>query len=114
MSKTKTVSEPSVDREISAKLAVTRRARRVVVAASPAPDAAASASPKAEPSKSDQILKLLRRKKGASLADLQEATGWQAHSIRGFLSGTVKKRMALPLQSEQSARGGRRYLIVVE
>ena len=65
-----------------------------------------------EPSKSDQILKLLRRKKGASIGDLQEATGWQAHSLRGFLSRTVKKSLCLPLQSERSEKGERRYLIV--
>lgn len=71
-----------------------------------------SAPTTAQVSKSEQVLKLLRRKKGASLAEMQEATGWQAHSVRGFLSGTVKKRMGLPLQSEQSEKGGRRYLIV--
>ena len=64
-----------------------------------------------EASKSDQILKLLRRKKGASISDLQQATGWQAHSVRGFLSATVKKRMGLALQSERSEKGERRYVI---
>ena len=42
--------------------------------------------------KAEIILKLLRRKKGATIAERQEATGWQAHSVRGFLSASVKKR----------------------
>lgn len=62
--------------------------------------------------KCDQVLQLLRRNKGASLADLQEATGWQAHSVRGFLSGTVKKRMGLSLSSDKLEHGERRYFIV--
>jgi hypothetical protein len=65
-----------------------------------------------EPSKSDRILKLLRRKNGASIENLQDATGWQAHSVRGFLSATVKKRLGLSLRSELSEKGERRYLIV--
>lgn len=62
-------------------------------------------------SKCDQVLKLLRRNKGASLAELQEVTGWQAHSVRGFLSGTVKKRMGLSLFSVKPDKGDRRYMI---
>lgn len=62
-------------------------------------------------SKSDRILKLLSRRGGASLAELKEATGWQAHSLRGFLSGTVKKRLGLNLQVTRSEAGERRYLL---
>lgn len=62
-------------------------------------------------SKCDQVLQLLRRNKGASLAELQEATSWQAHSVRGFLSGTVKKRMGLNLSSDKPEGGERRYMI---
>ena len=74
-------------------------------------DGAVSSPSFVEASKSEQILKLLRRKKGASISDLQQATGWQAHSVRGFLSAMVKKRMGLALQSERSEKGERRYLI---
>ena len=62
-------------------------------------------------SKHDQILNLLRRKQGASLAELQKASGWQAHSVRGFLAGTVKKRLGLKLTSDKSKDGERRYAI---
>lgn len=63
------------------------------------------------PSKRDAVLKLLRRKRGASLADLMEATGWQAHSVRGFLSGTVKTKLALTLIAEKGKDGVLRYRI---
>lgn len=60
-------------------------------------------------SKRDTVLKLLRSNKGATIDDLQKATGWQSHSVRGFLSGTVKKRLGLALKSEQGKSGERRY-----
>jgi Protein of unknown function (DUF3489) len=63
-------------------------------------------------SKSDAIVTLLRRKQGASLEDMQKASGWQAHSVRGFLSGTAKKRLGLNITSAKRTRGERRYTIV--
>jgi Protein of unknown function (DUF3489) len=62
-------------------------------------------------SKSNQILSLLRRKQGASLGEMQLASGWQSHSVRGYLSGTVKKRMGLKLSSTRPKDGERRYAI---
>jgi hypothetical protein len=59
--------------------------------------------------KVDKVVRLLRRKNGATLTELQKATGWQAHSIRGLLSGTVRKRMGLDVQSELDGKGTRRY-----
>ena len=61
--------------------------------------------------KTEQVLGLLRRSKGASIADLSKATGWQAHSVRGFLSGTLKKKLGLAVVSEKDTKGVRRYRI---
>ncbi|MEM7461498.1 MAG: DUF3489 domain-containing protein [Pseudomonadota bacterium] len=62
--------------------------------------------------KTDRLLKLLASKRGATIEQLQEASGWQAHSIRGFLSGTVKKRLGLAVENEPDKNGVRRYRIV--
>lgn len=61
--------------------------------------------------KADAILALLRRPKGASIADISTATGWQDHSVRGFLSGTVKKKMGLALLVEKTD-GATRYRLM--
>jgi Protein of unknown function (DUF3489) len=52
-------------------------------------------------SKQDQIVALLRQPGGATLDTLVKATGWQKHSVRGFLAGTVRKKLKLPLLSEK-------------
>ena len=65
-----------------------------------------------EGSKSATVLELLRRPKGTTLAEVMSATGWQAHSVRGFLSGAIGKRMGLKLESVREESGERRYRIV--
>lgn len=60
-------------------------------------------------SKLDQIERLLRQPDGASIADLMSATGWQQHSVRGVLSGAIRKR-GLTLSSTK-ADGVRRYTV---
>jgi cell division septation protein DedD len=60
-------------------------------------------------SKTAKIVGLLRRPKGATLSELMKATGWQAHSVRGFLSGTLGKRMGLAVTSTKGDDGERRY-----
>ena len=69
-------------------------------------------TPTAAMTKSETVIQLLRRSKGATVADLQKATGWQAHSVRGFLSGTLRKRMGLTINSERSDSGIRRYRLI--
>jgi hypothetical protein len=64
-----------------------------------------------EGSKAAKVLTLLRRPDGASLKELIKATGWLAHSVRGYLSGTVSKRMRLKLVSTKSEDGERRYSV---
>jgi len=61
--------------------------------------------------KKAKILALLKRPGGVSLDQLRKATGWQAHSVRGFLSGTLKKKMGLRVISARLADGTRTYRI---
>jgi len=58
-----------------------------------------SSQPSARRTKQETILALLGRADGATMGDLIEVTGWQKHSIRGFLAGTVKKKLGLALTS---------------
>lgn len=55
-------------------------------------------------SKQAQLIALLKRPDGASMEDLISVTGWQRHSIRGVLSGVVRKKLGLPLAT--SREGG--------
>lgn len=62
-----------------------------------------------ETSKSLTIVALLKSKRGATIPELMEATGWQSHSVRGFLAGALRKRHGLePLSYKQDGEH-RRY-----
>jgi hypothetical protein len=62
-------------------------------------------------SKKETVLALLRRSQGATLAQMMKATGWQSHSVRGFLSGTLRKKMNLKVKSGKHDNGERVYSI---
>jgi len=62
-------------------------------------------------SKTEQVLELLKRPEGATLQNLMKATGWQAHSVRGFISGTIGKKTGLTVVSNKTESGERRYSI---
>ena len=64
-----------------------------------------------EGSKHAKILELIRQPNGTTLQDLMTATGWQAHSVRGFLSAVVGKKMGLKLESSKREDGHRVYQI---
>lgn len=72
-------------------------------------DAAAPAA--RDGSKKAEVLDLLRRDQGVAMAELMKATGWQAHSVRGFLSGTVGKKMGLAVTSTKGENRERTYSI---
>ena len=56
-------------------------------------------------SKQALVLDLLRRDGGATIAEVAHATGWQPHSVRGAISGTLRKKLRLVVDSENSSRG---------
>ncbi len=72
----------------------------------------AQPSPHARVTKHAQLITLLRRPEGASIENMMQATNWQQHSVRGFLAGTVKKRLGLPLTSSKSDGETRRCRIM--
>jgi hypothetical protein len=61
--------------------------------------------------KAQAVLTLLRRSQGATIPQMMKVPGWQAHSVRGFLSATVKSQMGLTLASERPDGKDRRYRI---
>ena len=61
--------------------------------------------------KSQKIIDLLKRANGASIAELGKATGWADPSLRGFMSGTLKKKLGLEIVSTREADKDRRYQI---
>jgi hypothetical protein len=64
-----------------------------------------------EGSKTATVLALIQRTNGATLAEIMEATAWQAHSVRGFISGTMGKKMGLKVESAKREDGARVYTI---
>jgi hypothetical protein len=76
-----------------------------------APKAAKKATGSREGSKTATILDLLKRKDGATLKELMKVSGWQAHSVRGFLSGTVGKKLGLAITSTKAEDGERSYSV---
>ena len=61
-------------------------------------------------SKQAEVLELMRRKKGVSLAEIMKATSWQAHTVRGFISGAVQKKLGIKVESFRT-EGERTYRI---
>ena len=76
-----------------------------------APKGAKKATGARDGSKAAKILDLLKRPGGATAKQLMKATGWQPHSVRGFLSGTVSKKMGMTVTSAKGEDGERTYSV---
>lgn len=61
--------------------------------------------------KQSRVIAMLQSPPGTTIAAMMEATGWQPHSVRGFLAGVVRKRLKLKLASNK-VDGGRVYRII--
>jgi len=61
--------------------------------------------------KNAQVVAMLQERAGTTIAAIMTATGWQQHSVRGFLAGVVRKKLGLNLVSEAS-ESGRVYRII--
>ncbi len=61
--------------------------------------------------KQAQIIAMLQRPKGATVAEIVEATSWQAHTVRGSISGALKKKLGLPINAEKVEGRGTVYRI---
>lgn len=114
----------SIDKsQRSDKLLITRRVPRDNTSSSRRPTAAKSLSHKRDAQLAHQVqgrdtkharlLNLLSAPQGASIEEMMLASGWQQHSVRGFLAGTVKKKMGLALTSTKAEGEVRRYSIAM-
>lgn len=61
--------------------------------------------------KDEKIIAMLQRNTGATVAELAKATGWQRHSMHGFMSGTLKNKQGLEITSSKEENKDRRYRI---
>lgn len=76
----------------------------------------AAESPRPKRSRADskqaQVIAMLRRPEGTTIAEIAATTGWQHHTVRGFFAGALKKKLALTVTSQKVEGRGRVYCLV--
>ncbi len=118
---TATAQATATEPKAAKKASVSKRARNVAPKKGKAGKKATSAKKAAkgtkkaagarDGSKTATILEMLKRAGGASAKELLKATGWQPHSLRGFLSGTVGRKLAMTVVSTKGEDGERTYSV---
>jgi len=78
----------------------------------PEPKPASTERKPRDGTKQSLMIDLLKRPGGATLAEIVEANGWQAHTVRGAMAGALKKKLGLTITSEKDETKGRVYRIV--
>ncbi len=89
-----------------------RRQRSTRKAVDPKPKAKTAAAAARPGTKQALLIDLLKRRNGATIDEAVAATGWQPHSVRGAISGALKKKLGLTVTSEAVEGRGRVYRIV--
>ena len=87
-------------------------ARRKASKAATAPEGPKAPRKVREGTKQAALIDMLRREEGATIGQIVEATGWRRHSIRGAISGALKKKLGLTVTSEKVDGGERVYRII--
>jgi hypothetical protein len=100
----------AIPRQTPPKAAKSAKAGKAKKTGKPAAKPARAGDRAAGEMKSARIVDMIGRAKGATLAELMKATGWQAHSVRGFISNARRKN-GLRVNSVRSEPGERTYQI---
>ena len=85
-----------------------KKAARTKGATKPKAAAKAVSTPRAE-SKQSQLIAMLRQPDGATIAEIAKALHWELHTVRGAMSGALKKKLGLNVESEKADDRGRVY-----
>ncbi|WP_423206977.1 DUF3489 domain-containing protein [Paracoccus yeei] len=80
--------------------------------ASAAPEPAPKTRTPREGTKQATLIAMLRAPDGATIEEIMAATGWQSHTVRGAMAGTLKKKLGLEVTSEKVEERGRVYRVL--